>query len=249
MPRSAILRCVILRDLADATLVVTQSDHARLAADLLALVRLPGLADHPRRAELLAAVAAHDNGWWEPDAAPRVDPGTGRALDFLAIAPDLRLEIWRRGVERFAAERPYESALVAAHFLRLTSARSDDPALGAARAELERRRDELLDAAGRPAPELAADAGWLALADDLSLAACAANAAFVRQPGWRAEIAPDGAAVELRLDPFPLAGASRLPLRARRIRRGHWSGDAELGRALAAARWEELPVRLAPLAG
>ncbi|KAB2958267.1 MAG: DUF3891 family protein, partial [Thermoanaerobaculia bacterium] len=118
------MRVVIVREAGDAWLVVTQADHARLAADLLALLRLPGLADHPRRAELLAAVADHDNGWWESDAAPRVEAARGRPLDFLSIPLDLRLEIWRRGIERFAAERPWGSALVAAHFLRLSAGRA-----------------------------------------------------------------------------------------------------------------------------
>lgn len=246
------MRIVIVREAGDAWLVVTQADHARLAADLLALLRLPGLADHPHRGELLAAVADHDNGWWESDAAPRVGAASGRPLDFLSIPPDLRLEIWRRGVERFAAERPWTSALVAAHFLRLSAGRAGDPTLAVAREELERRRDELAAAAGRGAAELGGDERWLALADDLSLAACSADAAFLRQPGWRAEVATGAAtgtaAVELRIDPFPLAGASRLALRARRIARRPWPDDRALGLALAAARWEEIAVRVAPLA-
>ena len=53
--------------------LVTQSDHARLAADLLRLFRLPELLEHPRRELLLRAIAEHDNGWWETDAAPRLD--------------------------------------------------------------------------------------------------------------------------------------------------------------------------------
>lgn len=237
---------MILRELGAATLAVTQSDHARLAADLLAVVRLPGLADHPRRAELLAAVAAHDNGWWEADAVPRVDSATGAALDFRSIAPVLRLEIAGRGVERFAAARPYDSALFAAHLLRPAAPEAQVPAGTALRAGLERRRDELLAAAARGAEELAADAEWLTLADELSLAVCTGDAACVRRPGWRVA-AVCGEGLGLRLDPFPLAGATRLRLRARRIRSGPWSGDADLGRALAEARWEELPVLVAPL--
>jgi len=54
---------MLVRALDASLLVVTQADHARLAADLLALLRLPELAGHPRRAELLRAVADHDNGW------------------------------------------------------------------------------------------------------------------------------------------------------------------------------------------
>ena len=66
--------------------LVTQSDHARLAADLLRLFRVPELVEHPRRELLLRAVAEHDNGWWEADAAPRLDAKRVSALDFRDVA-------------------------------------------------------------------------------------------------------------------------------------------------------------------
>ena len=64
--------------------LVTQADHARLAADLLRLFRLPELLEHPRRELLLRAIAEHDNGWWEADAAPRLLAAVGR-LDFVEL--------------------------------------------------------------------------------------------------------------------------------------------------------------------
>ena len=70
--------------------LVTQADHARLAGDILRLVRLPELVEHPRRELLLRAVREHDNGWWEADSAPRLAASGSTALDFRDFPGDLR---------------------------------------------------------------------------------------------------------------------------------------------------------------
>ncbi|HSM15097.1 MAG TPA: DUF3891 family protein [Thermoanaerobaculia bacterium] len=236
---------MLVRAAEDSLLLVTQADHARLAADLLALVRLPAIAAHPRRAELLRAVAEHDNGWWEHDAAPRVD-ADGRPIDFLAVGRDERCGIWERGVERFAAEAPYRAALVAAHALRLHADRWGDPDWAGFLGRLEARRDELLAAAGLGPAELADDDRWTALADGLSLALCLADARWLDAPGWRGEVAPEEELLTLRLDPFPFAGSSRLELRGRKVPARPYGRDAELALELASARWQRWVVRIAP---
>lgn len=239
---------MLVRAIDASLLLVTQADHARLAADLLALVRRAEIVAHPRRSELLRAVADHDNGWWEHDAAPRVDAG-GRPLDFLAVGRDERIEIWERGVERFAAEAPWRAALVAAHALRLHADRRADPEWSGFLDRLATRRDELLEVARVGLAELAADDAWTRLADGLSLALCLADARFLDAPGWRGAVEGGPDAVTLRLDPFPFAGTTRLELRGRRIAARPYGRDAELALELAAARWERRAVRVAPLAG
>src|SRR5690606_41437469 len=94
------LRVVIVRRTGGELALVCQSDHARLAADLLALFRLPELAAHPRRDALLRAVADHDNGWWEGDAAPRADPATGAPSAFLGAPDRQRRALWARWIAR-----------------------------------------------------------------------------------------------------------------------------------------------------
>jgi hypothetical protein len=242
------LRVVIVRRSGGELALVCQSDHARLAADLLALFRLPELAAHPRRDALLGAVADHDNGWWEVDAAPRADPSTGRPVDFLAVADDLRRELWERGIARFAAEDPGRAAQIAAHFLRLFAARGTESDWAAL---LDRQRAGLaglLERSGRTPAELAADDRWLELADQLSLLACSGSILPLAVAPWRAEVAETPAGIELRLDPFPLAGTTVLALRERRIEDRPYRRDAELAMALAAARWRTTAVRVSPRA-
>lgn len=237
---------------------VTQADHARFAADLLGLFRVPELVGHRRREALLRAVADHDNGWWEADAAPRLAASRTSALDFRAIPADLRQEIWQRGVERFAAEEPYVAALLAGHALRLSRHWEEDPSWASFRAALSARRDELLAAAGEVAAEVAADDGWLALADALSLAVCAGEPAFVDLPGWRLELraSPGGTHADLAdggtdglavaLEPFPFAGATAFELSCRWLPGETFDSAAALGVALATSPWRRLRARFVP---
>lgn len=231
---------------------VTQADHARLAADLLRLFRLPELVGHPRRELLLRAVAEHDNGWWEADAAPRLAAGGGSALDFRAFSAELRQEIWHRGVERFAGESPYVAALVAAHALRLSERSRHEPLWADFRTALAGRQQELLEAAGETAAALAEDDRWIALADGVSLAVCACESGGLALPGWRLELlrAADGTFADepmgVALEPFPLAGVTVFEVACRWLPATIFPSSAALGVALATAPWRRLRVRFAP---
>jgi hypothetical protein len=241
-----------------ALLVVTQADHARLASELLGLLRLPELVDHPRRALLLRAVAEHDNGWWEVDAAPRLAATGSGPLDFRAAPAPLRQEVWKRGVERFAGDSPALAAMVARHALRLLVPRfGGDAEWSRFLTDLQDRHLELLAAAAaeldRPAEELevelAALDGWLALADQLALAAATGDGALVHRPGWSVAIAVEPESTRLGVAPFPWAGATRFELSSRRLPVRPYASETDLGRALATARWERRPIRLVPLDG
>lgn len=238
---------MIVATTASGIRLVTQSDHARFAADLLQLFRLPELVDHPRRAILLRAVAEHDNGWWEADAAPR-RAATGTAvLDFRAFPPQLRQEIWQRGVERFAADCPYLAALIATHSLRLLRPLAEeltDPSWAACRKHLAQRREELLAAAGETLATLAADDPWLEVADDLSLAVCTGDSGFVNLPGWRAQVQGERDVIELALQPFPLAGITSFELACRWLEPGRPASAVELARALASSTWTRIRIRV-----
>ncbi len=222
--------------------LVTQPDHARFAAQLLSLWRRRELREHPRRNRLIEAVREHDNGWREADAAPRIDPSTGRPHDFRSLPAEHRRELWRRGVERFTSEAPYTALLAAEHSWQLHRARRADPGWSAFLDQLAERREELLAAAGLTADDLAADYRWLELADALSLAVCCRSVTPIAWGDLTARLR----AGELEIEPFPLAGVTTFEIPSRRITDRPYRGEADLARALGAARWTPLTVRCRP---
>jgi hypothetical protein len=225
-------------------LLITQPDHAHLAGEILSLWRAGGLPDNPRRDDLLFAAREHDNGWREADAAPRWDAERGRPHDFMTLPARERIEVWERGVCRFAAERPYASLLIARHALNLFGGRRGEEGWDRLLGFLEDFERNLLEETGVEPETLEEDYRWIDLADQVSLAACARW----REPAGRYGVrivptpAEDGA---IGLDPFPLAGATTFRVACRRIPARPYRGDADLGGELAAARWEERTVRIA----
>lgn len=109
--------------------LVQQPDHARLAGYLAAHwggaggFARPGSfapADRPAelRQEVIQAVAEHDNGWWEWEAAPPIDPADGWPLGLVDVGrqnPDESLRRWRLGVPRLAETHPYVALLISLH--------------------------------------------------------------------------------------------------------------------------------------
>lgn len=245
---------MIVFDEGESYRLITQPDHARFAGELVSLWREHGLPDHPRRDDLLFAVREHDNGWREADAAPRWNAAAGRPHDFRSVPDEVWLEVWRRGVERFAAERPYAALLVTLHGLALAAAYGEpaDGATAELSAELEERADELAEAAGMERSQAAADYPFLGFADLASLAVCGRWIDPFERPAppaagggvLRGRFEPD--TETLYLDPFPLAGATRFEVPVRRIPKRLYTGDADLGGELAAAHWGRIEVRISP---
>lgn len=224
--------------------LVTQGDHAHLAAEILSLFRLPELARHPRRARLLRAVREHDNGWREIDAAPTVDPASGRPHDFRTLPDARRRELWDRGARRLADEDPYVCLLIVRHALRLHAEMRREPEWAEWLQQLEDLREELAETAEVDPEGVASDSAWLALADRLSLALAEAEPTSFEAGGFEARVEGE----VLRLAPFPLAGRTTLRLSCRRIPDRTYAGDRDLGRTLARAPWERVAVSLAPSA-
>ncbi len=226
--------------------VVTQSDHAHLAGEVVALWRADGLPANPRRPEIVRAVREHDNGWRETDSAPRVDRATGRPHDFRTLPAEVRREIWRRGAARLAATRPYAALLIVHHALVLHAGnRGNDAWDEDLLAPLDELYGELVETTGAPAFQVAADYRFLAVADALSLAACGALAGAIDPEGAAGHRVAlcDG---RVEIDPFPLAGATTFRVPDRSIPDRVYRGDADLGGELAAARWGAFAARIGP---
>ena len=113
---------MIRRDAGADWLLITQPDHAAVAATLAAHVGgrrfAPLLA---QRQSVLSAIAAHDDGWHpHDDDAPTLDDH-GRPLDVFEAPRSVALPAWSGSTERATvAAGPYAGLLVSLHGLSLS---------------------------------------------------------------------------------------------------------------------------------
>lgn len=225
---------MIVRVDSDRLLLITQPDHAHLAGRIME--HCVPLSARPRRHSILRAIAEHDNGWTEEDAAPTVHPGTGVIVDFINAAANVRHAVWRRGVHRLADD-PWTAALVAQHAITVYERFWADPAWSAFFDEMKQTRDSLLRESGGALTNLAADYTFVRLADLISLTFCL---------GWTDEqqvgewvIRRSGPAITVTPDLF--AGATiPITISAKEISNRPYQSDAELRDALRSARRIEL---------
>ena len=220
---------MIARRAGDALLLISQPEHARLAARLME--HCAPLAGRPRRGEILRAIAQHDDGWLEIDAAPTIDPASGELADFLGVPLATKQGVWDRCLDRLAGD-VYVAALVAHHawtvYGRFRGLADWDPFF----ARMAARRDELLRTGGNTLAELEEDYPFLRLGDLISLAFCTGDPAEQRFGPWT--VRGDGRRVVVTPEAF---GGAVVPLaiEAREIPRRRYGTDEELRSAAAAA--------------
>ncbi len=215
---------MIIRRQGDSLLFMTQPDHARLAADLLAHWTADGFASHPRREAVVLAAREHDNGWREVDDAPVFSSSTGMALDFIAVTDEIKQSVWPRAIERVGQTSAYAAALVAQHAAAVYDAHRGKPAWASFFADMESRRDQELARTIHSAEELATDYRFLSVVDLLSLSFCHAWTEEHERSGCRVRYADDG--IEVSPDPFGEPVPVRI--RARRLPDRRFASAADL---------------------
>jgi hypothetical protein len=224
---------VIIRPTESSHLLITQPDHAALAARIMQQWRADGLAHAPRRRAILLAVEEHDNGWREVDAVPMVDEASGRVLDFVNAPDEVRRAIWPRGVERLAAT-PYAAALVAQHAVHIYRRYRDDPHWASFFATMEAARDRHLHAASVAIEDLLHEYFFLRIADLASLTFCNAwTDTQTDDSGYTVHL--DGVRLVVTPDPFD-GGEIELEITGRELPAGPFLSAADVQRAWSAAR-------------
>jgi hypothetical protein len=229
---------MIRRDMTDHTgqpawLLITQPQHAELAANLAAAWNLH---DVPKelRSELIWTVAHHDDGWQLWEQQPGLD-ARGRPLDFLEMPVEDSNPIWARSITQAREHAPLAGYLVAFHFLALRSASTsaDHPEATRFAATYEPQSLRDLQAARRqwgPAlsdPVVDCLRRYVRRFDLLSLTLCCRplgdRGEFELAPGWGLRGQASGAE-KLSIVPWPLhhdllhltIQAQRVPARAYR---------------------------------
>jgi hypothetical protein len=195
---------MIIRTGGTSQFLITQPDHAALAARIMRVWLGDGLPDSPRRPDILRAIDEHDHGWADVDAAPIVDAATGGILDFVNAPDTVRRQVWPRGVERLEAT-PYAAALVAHHAIHVYRRYRPHPEWTAFFRSMEEARARFLRATqALTLNELFRDYLYLRVGDLVSLTFCNA---------WT-EVQTDDSGYAIRLDearliitPDPFAGS------------------------------------------
>lgn len=96
-------------------LLITQPDHAKLAGEMARHWGNDKFSRATPRDEVLFAIAEHDNGWREPDAAPQLNPANGLPYHFAEWSLANHFANWRRGEQRFLSQNRYASLLISRH--------------------------------------------------------------------------------------------------------------------------------------
>ncbi len=255
---------MLFRDAADGSwLAVSQPMHALVSGQMLRAWGAPGFAMPEPFEDVATAAAHHDVGWMEWEAAPTLDPATGRPHVFRAVGARFHAPMWAEGVARATASwGPWVGLLVSRHgsliYARYDDRHQDHPEDGpAARHYRESQaavQEALMARIGATEEQVAAASALVAVTDALSLAVCGGIATMGgvgQAPMADGSLAPlsltEGDGV-LAISPWPFRVKEvRLSWRARRFGAGQvWMTEAAMRASLAAAPVEEVTARLVP---
>lgn len=255
---------MIVRPHAESAEIVTQVDHAEVAGVLAEVWTDDGPLALAPRTPMVIAARLHDIGWRHWEAAPRLNPDTGRPANFLDVEIDEHLRLYRLGIDEVEAVDPYAGMLVSMHAagiytgrygsqpaLKLTRAPEVQAVVDAFVAEQEARYGAAEVALGVTDAELWRGYLLLQVFDRLSLRLCQGDPAGpgpmeIVLPGERVlRVRPDDGCD--RLDPWPFAADEiRIGVPTRVVPLADYDGDDALGAALAAAAVEERTAVLRP---
>jgi hypothetical protein len=211
--------------------LITQPDHAALAAGLMAEWQADGLPSNPRRETLLLATREHDNGWRELDTAPLVDE-SGQIRDFLNMPQGTHTAVWPRAIRRLR-DTPYAAALVAQHALHLFRDHRGEAAYESFFREVEQARDDRLGESALDLDALMEDYFIVRMGDLISLTFCNGWSEPQREGRYTVRAAES----RLLVEPDPFGGREiRIAIPARRIEaRPYGHEEAQAAFAAAAA--------------
>jgi len=100
-------------------MLISQLDHAHLAAELAEQWGSSPFAPLSPRDSLIAAIHHHDDGWSDWERQPKVDRTTGIPLAFNELPVEESLAIWRGSITAARNLGPLEGYVVAGHFRAL----------------------------------------------------------------------------------------------------------------------------------
>lgn len=242
---------MIRREAGRSWLVISQVDHARIAAEIATVWGSDELSPLPWPEILVPAIRMHDDGWKEWEAEPQVDPVSGGPRNFTEMPMPEATAIWSRSIAQAAKKHPLAGLWVSKHFAHLAmmarparradkteKAAIDQFVIGQKTLRSSFRRAALSMFHDIPELEAAIEVGfkWLQFFDALSLWICCAletEPATFSLPDDRQLTAQPQSSENIVLTPWPLKPKLlTLSLSARRIVSRPYPDAAQLEEAL-----------------
>lgn len=106
---------MLFRDDGDAAVAIPQPSHAWLSGQLLRAWGNATFAPPSPDEEVCLGAEQHDIGWLSWEAAPTLNPKTGRPHGFQELGAATHTRIWTEGVRRALAFGRYPALLVSLH--------------------------------------------------------------------------------------------------------------------------------------
>ncbi len=235
-------------------LLISQIEHARIAAELAEPWGNPPTEAVESPEIVLPIIRRHDDGWRQWESQPAVGPD-GKPVSFMEMSPAETNEIWGRSIDSLDDLGPLAPYLVASHFVeRRRKSSGASPERTAFVADFDRRRAEWFTRWQEQDPARnTIDRAQLALRqlqffDALSLWFCceprSKEETLLTPAGTRLKLVP-ATASEICLSSWPM----RLPtldlrVTARAVPRRPYATAQDL--ASVESEWVELRWRLSP---
>lgn len=106
---------MIIQEQGDQLILIRQTDHAMLSG-FFARALGNKLFSRPEPFESFCLAAAeHDNGWYEWEMLPTIDPKTFTPYNFMSIPTEEHMALYQRGIERVVRADRYAGLLVSMH--------------------------------------------------------------------------------------------------------------------------------------
>lgn len=225
-------------------ILISQVEHARLAGALAEAWE--NNSDVEARNQVVAAIQHHDDGWSAWEVAPKVDPQSGRPLDFTETPLTDSLAIWRGSIDAAAALGPLAGYMVSGHFCALLERfsgrwKGDATLTGLAHDFLTEQRNErqrwlgvwqnLADGASERVADQAV--AWLQMFDAMSLWFCCAERdqpeRFMTAKGEEVTLRPVGGPYEIEVSPWPCRSETlELDVLGRSIAAQHYAHPSDV---------------------
>jgi Protein of unknown function (DUF3891) len=235
---------MVLRELEkDAVLCIGQPAHAWLSGQL-ARAWGNGLFAEPRpRDEVVLAAAQHDLGMAAWDAAPELNPDTGRPRSFLEMPIETHLGLWSAAPELALSQSRWVALLVSMHGAFLYERRSHEPGVAEYLAAQRGLQDELRTSLGVSERDARRNQRLLAAWDWMSLVLCMDRLPADVDADRPIRMTDEGGG-EVMVSPWPFR-TDRVDVRVegRRLE-GRFEDEAAMREALEMAHWETIKVAL-----